>query len=236
MSIEAVVERVQKLLSLSKSSNVHEAAAAAAAANRLIDQHRLSEADLEIQGQTEEPIEEDGGYIYESGKITPWKHQLMHVLIKHYGLSHWNDNTYATGRQVSRFKLIGRKSDILVAKYMFTWLTIECQRLSNVEAKGKGRIYVSSYCEGFVSGVAAQLKISRTEAQKDATSQAIILMDSRSVAAKLFMDQLHANLVYSKSKSLRHVHREAFVQGQVQGQNLHLGQSLSGGPPKLLGK
>lgn len=47
MSMSPIIEKVQKLLSLSKSSNAHEAAAATAAANKLIDQHRLTMADLD---------------------------------------------------------------------------------------------------------------------------------------------------------------------------------------------
>ena len=58
MSTAAIIEKVQKLLALSQSQNANEAAAAAAAANKLIDQYRLSESDLEVQGQAEEPVEE----------------------------------------------------------------------------------------------------------------------------------------------------------------------------------
>lgn len=228
-----IIERVQKLLALSKSNNKHESIAAAGAANKLIDQYRLSVADLEVQGEVIEPIEEDLGYIYETGKLTPWKHLLMHRLISHYGLACFNNATYLTGRLVSRFKVIGRKSDITVAKYMFVWLTTECQRLANVEAKGRGRIYVSSYCEGFVSGVADQLKASRVEVQKDATSAAIVLVNSRTEEAKNFMNSLH-NLRDNKAVSQRRVNYGAFAQGQKQGQSLHLGQSLSNTAPKLL--
>jgi hypothetical protein len=233
MSIESVVDRVQKLLALSKSSNANEAANAAGLANKLIDTYRLSVADLEVQGEVIEPIEEDGGYIYETGKLTPWKHQLMHRLISHYGLAHFNDNIYPGGRKVSRFKVIGRKSDITVAKYMFVWLTTECQRLANVEAKGMGRIYVSSYCEGFVSGVSEQLKASRSEVQRDASSEAIVLVNARSEEAKSFMNSLH-NLIHDKTVSQRRVNYGASAQGQKQGQSLHLGQSLGNSAPKLL--
>lgn len=234
MSTSAIIEKVQKLLALSHSANANEAAAAAAAANRLIDQYRLSEADLEIQGQTEEPLEEDAGYIYESGRITPWKRTLVHVLVNHYGLSHWNDTSYKTGRKVSRYRLIGRKSDITVAKYMFAWLTSECQRLSAIEAAGMGRVYVASYCDGFVNGVATQLKSSRQEVAAQASSAALVKIDQRAEEAKKFMYQLHDNLVYKKQTSLRQTDALAFYRGEARGKSIHLGQSLGGGAPKLL--
>lgn len=235
MSLSTVVEKVQKLLALSTSSNPNEAAAAAAAANKLIDQYRLSEADLEIQGQAEEPIEEDDGYVYESGKITRWKSNLAMNLASHYGLYLWNDNYWPQGRQVSRYRLVGRKSDITICKYMFTWLTMECQRLADLYAKGQGRIYVASYCAGFVSGVSEQLAVSRKEVQGDASSAALVKINERSQLAKVFANQLHTNLKAKKSYSHSRIDGEAYASGQVSGRNVHLGQHLGAGGTKLLG-
>lgn len=236
MSISPIVDRVQKLLALSKSDNPNEAAAAAAAANKLIDQYRLSEADLEIQGQAEEPLEEDEGYIYESGKITRWKSNLVMELVSHYGLYVWNDNYWPKGRQVSRYRLVGRKSDITIAKYMFSWLVLECQRLADLYAKGQGRVYVASYCSGFVNGVTEQLKASRKEVQAEASAGALVKINERSELAKLFAKSLHNNLVTRKSYSHGQTDREAFASGQVSGRNIHLGQSLGAGGAKLLSK
>lgn len=233
--IKAVVEKVQKLLSLSKSTNANEAAAAAHAANRLIDQYRLSNADLEIESSIQELLEEDEGYIYESGKVTPWKQQLMRRLISHYGLYHWNDTSFATGRQVSRFRLVGRRSDIEIAKYMFAWLTMECQRLSNMEVRGHGRVAVSSYCEGFVKGISDQLSLSREEAKKEATSEAIVRIDARSAEAEKYLYQIRTNLVIAKSKSYRRINPTAFAMGKIRGEEIHLGKSLvTGNVTKLL--
>lgn len=236
MNISAVVDRVQKLRALSKSSNANEAAAAAAAANKLIDAYRLSEADLELQGQVEEPIEEDGGHIYETGKITRWKHCLVSALVDHYGLYVWNDICFPKGRQVSRYRLVGRKSDITVAKYMFAWLTAECQRLADLYAKGQGRVYVASFCSGFVNGVSLQLNASRQEVQKNASAGALIKINARSAAAEEFCLTLRKNLKKGKSFSQSQVDINAFLEGRETGKNLHLGSSLSGGAPKVLGK
>lgn len=234
MSSTSVIEKVQKLLALSKSQNANEAAAAAAAANRIIDQYRLSESDLEIAGQIEEPIDEDEGFIYESGKITPWKAALVGVLARHYGLAYWNDNHYPEGRKVSRYKLVGRKTDMEVTKYLFSWLLLECQRLSDQHAKGQGRIYVASYCNGFVVGIAEQLRNSREAIKQTATSAALIKLDSRAEEAKEFMHRLHSNLVSSKTKSYSHVNPTAFAAGKTSGQSVHLGQTLGGKATKLL--
>lgn len=235
MSLSPIIEKVQKLLALSKSANVNEAAVAAGIANRLIDQYRLSTADLECSSEMEEAFEEDDGYIYESGKITPWKARLVHVLVAHYGCAYFNHESYATGRKVTRYRLVGKRSDIAIAKYMFAWLTAECSRLADLEAKGQGRVFVGSYCMGFVRGVAAQLKASRADAQNEATSAAIVKIDSRAAAAKAALYKMHTNLVSKKSTSSAQINHQAYGMGHSKGNSIHLGSSLSGGT-KLLGK
>ena len=237
MSNVAIIEKVQKLLALSKSSNANEAANAAGLANKLIDQYRLSIADIENDAQGDiECVEEDSDFIYESGKVTPYKKSLVYVLAKHYGCVYWNDASYATGRCVTRYRLVGKRSDIGICKYMFAWLTAECKRLADIEAKGRGRVFVGSYCQGFVNGIASQLKTSRTEAQRGATSSAIVKIDAREAESKDALYKLHTNLVTKKSHSQARIDPNAFYQGQIKGQNMHLGASLNSGGTKALGK
>jgi hypothetical protein len=237
MSVSPIIEKVQKLLALSKSSNAHEAANAAGLANKLIDQYRLSAVDLESNLEEElEPIEEDSEYIYESGKITAWKSLLVSILVRHYGCAYWNDTTYTSGRKVSRYRLVGKRSDIGIARYMFSYLTAECSRLAELEAKGCGRVFVGSYCQGFVRGVGEQLKASRVEAQKTATSTSIIKIDARESEATEALYKLHNNLRTVKSSSHAQIDWNAYSMGKTKGQNLHLGASLNSGGTKALGK
>ncbi|GCE83023.1 DUF2786 domain-containing protein [Komagataeibacter diospyri] len=46
MSQKAVMERLKKLIALSRSSNAHEAAAALARAQQLMREHKITEDDL----------------------------------------------------------------------------------------------------------------------------------------------------------------------------------------------
>jgi hypothetical protein len=230
--LSSVIEKVQKLLALSNSSNPNEAAAAAAKANQLIDQYRLSAEDF-ATGEFD-PLTEDSDYIYQTGKVTPWKSILISVLTTHYGVAYFNDTAYPEGRKISRFKLVGRTSDIQIARYMFAWLTMECQRLADSQAKGLGRVFVASYCEGFVRGVAEQLKASRQEVQKEASSSAIVKLDERLKESEKFM-YAGRKLRTTRTTSQRRQDPLAFNAGKQQGQNIHLGQSLGTSKPKLLG-
>lgn len=231
MSIQSVIEKVQKLLALANSSNPNEAATAAAVANKLIDQYRLNESDIQDSSNM---IVEDQDPIYTSGRVTRWKSMLVGVLAHHYGVAHYISATYPEGRKISNYKLVGRKSDIEVTRYMFSWLLNECQRLAIQQTKGLGKIFISSYCEGFVTGVSLQLKASRQEATKDASNTAIVQLNSRLKDSRAFMYQSH-NLKTSKYKSNNQIDHNAFSAGQKQGQNVHLGQSLGSQRMRLLG-
>lgn len=238
MSIENIISKVQKLLALANSSNANEAATATALANKLIDQYRLSEADLSTDHSEIDPMMEDNGFVYETGRIIPWKQSLVTVLSSHYGCAVFNSVTYPNGRKVSRFKLVGRKSDITIVNYMFAFLSAECSRLCEKEAYGQGKIFAASYCAGFVAGIRQQLSESRKEAEKAASSNAIVAINNRQKEASDFMNSLY-RLKSAKGGSSARTDYGAFNAGLRQGKNLHLGAGLNSasnsGGVRLLG-
>lgn len=223
MELSSVISRVQKLLALSTSSNANEAAIAAAKANKLIDEYRLTESELNVNNPNNDPLIEDDSYIYETGRIIPWKNYLVSVLTDHYGCTCFNQFIAPKGRKISQYKLIGKKSDVQIVKYMFTWLMNECQRLSDIHAKGKGHVYVFSYCEGFVAGIKRQLELSRKELQQatHSSAAAMVLLDSRKSEAELFMNKLY-KLKANKGSSARRLNSEAFMNGKIQGENFDI--------------
>ena len=227
-SISEVIEQIKKLQALSTSSNANEAAAAAAAANRLIDKYRVSQYDLESSIQFEEPIIQDSDPLYQTGRITAWKSHLVYVLTKHYGVAYYNDVSFPKDRKVSNYRMVGKASDIQIVRYMFSWLSMECDRLAAKEAKGSdmGRVYVASYQEGFVAGVAKQLEISRQEIKKEASAAAMIKIDARYQLSKDEMYKLVPSLKSVKSSSARQINGSAFAKGMEKGKSIHLGATL----------
>lgn len=160
---------------------------------------------------------------------------MCHVLVSHYGCAAWNDATWISGRKYSRYRVVGRRSDIQIVKYFYSWLTLECERLSQKEARGMGKVFANSYCEGFVIGIAQQLKARRLEVQAQASSSAIVKLDERSNLARQELDRLHTNLKKDTSYSYSQRDVKAFGLGQNSGKNIHLGSSLSSsGGSKLL--
>jgi hypothetical protein len=228
-NISAVIEKVKKLQRLANgSSNPNEAATAAAAANKLIDQHRLEQS--EINSETEEDIFEDDDSVYESGRITQWKSSLVCALAKHYGCAIFNSKTYRS----NKYKLVGRKSDVEVVKYMFAWLCLEIDRLSDRASKEKhldrsaGKIFSNSFCVGAVTGVREQLEKSRKEVVQNYSgdSSAIVKLNNRANEAEEWLRNAH-RLKSSGNRSKAYLDSRAYDAGKISGSNIHLGAGLN---------
>lgn len=233
MDTQVIIERVKKLLSLSQSSNLHEASAAAAAANKLIDQYRISQEDL---SDKEEEIVEDTSYIYENGRAVYWKSGLVLFLANHYGCAVINKvGCGLNGRRTNNYQIIGRKSDIQITRYMFNWLLLESQRLSKKECVGKGHKFSNSYCTGFVCGINEQLVKSRQELKQQVDEKSIVALDSRVQKAKEFMrEKYHPTNDSSKRQSS--IDASAYSSGFSQGKSFHLGGRMESGQNiKMLG-
>ena len=239
MSLQDIIEKVQKLRNLSKSSNINEATTAAALADKLISEYRLSEAELNTDTNSSNDILiEADNYLYESGRITTWKSNLATRLAKHYGCALYNDWTTHNYRMYSRYKLVGKKSDIEIVNYMFSWLQSEITRLILKEGKGKGKVFCNSYCLGAVAGISHQLEQNKKDQTKTAeqTNQmtALVALNNRHKQAEDFMNSLH-NLKTTKNRTYNQINSGAFKQGEKQGKSIHLGKSLEGSC-KMLGK
>lgn len=157
MSIEAVIGKIQKLRRLARSTNLNEAAAAAAAADRLIQEYGLAEAELQAEGKTEKeaPVE-DSSPLASWRRAPTWQRILATRLIRHYDCAGYMRWAWAGGEQVLQHCVVGRPTDMAAARYMYGWLTVEIERLAQLH-RGKGRSYLDSFRRGAVQGVCDKL-------------------------------------------------------------------------------
>ncbi len=82
------MEKVRKLRALATSSNIHEAAAAAALAEHLLHEHELEEADVPATNGEEprERAELAGEYLDSHGaNVTRWRSMLANYLARVHG-------------------------------------------------------------------------------------------------------------------------------------------------------
>jgi hypothetical protein len=174
MSRERIIERVRKLLALSNSSNEHEAALAAAHAQRLLAEHNLSMSELEIQeegaGETELQV---------ARTVPKWLSSLFAIVATAFDCLPIVTTTHAC----SRLRFIGVGEDPGVATCTLQYLIKELRRLASgylrsleaahnrLSATDRQRIR-SSYLLGGVQGVQQTLAAQKT--RTPTTSQALV--------------------------------------------------------------
>lgn len=172
-SVAAVIEKIKKLLKLSKSDNVNEAATAASQAQRLMDEYRVSAEALQ---EAREPITEaaeplDGDR--RGTRVVPWKLHLAAHISK--------SNGCATLVQGSALLMIGRESDAAVSRYLYAFCVHEITRLAKRDAKGKGAAYINQYRLGCVGAILEKLGVFR-QSQRDlnpAARSALVITNAR---------------------------------------------------------
>jgi hypothetical protein len=212
--LQKVIEKVKKLRALaSNNQNENEVKAATEAANRLFQDHRLSEAMLEASGAiSNDPFLRKA--IYTAQNRSSWKEKIIMGLCDQYGACFYYRQTQAEytdeyqealeyynsappnirknltppedGRLLE-YIVCARESDFAIIEYMFNFLTEEGYRLSKMRNVGGGVAFGKSYLEGFGDGVYQQLhelQKAAKEAQNAANSTAMVLLSNRKKEAQ----------------------------------------------------
>lgn len=227
---QRILERIRALFVLGTSDNPNEAANAVAAAQRLMDEYRLSRED--IPSTAEEPIEELGTSIYIGRRRNYLKSGLLKGLADLNGCVAFTQLERSTG-SVS-LHLVGRRTDMLVTRYMFDYLMREILRLSklNVEGRGHTRTYVNAYRVGCAQGALDRLEKERKETA--AGTQGALVVRTQLEKVRDWV-QTHQNLGKGPSmKAPEDAH--ATRAGYRDGQTIQVSQGLhSGDTPAMLG-
>jgi hypothetical protein len=125
---EPILQRIKKLLELAADpANEHEAASAAAHAQRLMFKYNIDQAALESIGKADaKKIERESVEAgYTPGTGMDWRISLAAAIAK-YGFG--QVIIHGTGKW-TRFSFIGRKDDVEAMKATYTYLTVELARL-----------------------------------------------------------------------------------------------------------
>lgn len=161
MTQTEALDRVQKLLRLAKSDNPNEAAAAAAMAQRVMDQYKLDLAMLatsepeEKIGIDPDPLERD---------YAGWKSWLSQVIAKL--------NACSVYKSAGSLVIVGRQSDIQTVRYIYQWLVLEVERLTAKTPRGQGKTWYNNFRLGMVDVLAKRLEASKKETETQARANA----------------------------------------------------------------
>jgi hypothetical protein len=186
----AVIAKVRKLLALADDAGATEGEAtnAAAAAQRLIELHRLDVATLEAGEGDAPPLPEEtivNEPLIEGGaptakRIVSWRGQLTGGIAKSNGCRHyWH---VESGKGV-HLRIVGPASRLASVRYLYAYLSHEIDRLGTEAARGNGRAYGNAWRLGCAQRVSERLRESVKAARVEARTRA--KADSGAALARL---------------------------------------------------
>ncbi len=237
MERENIIEKVRALRNLAQNSaaTVDEAAAAARAAELLIQKHSLAETELDAIRENSEPISDDDKPLTDWGqRQTVWQNILIHGLAHAYNCESvfkWDKfghpGIYA----------IGRKSDVELLRYQYAFFVLELTRLSHNLApkgltRGEGKTWHNSFYRGAVRAILDSLKKAKQEVRAQANSDALVIIDQHMQAIEAFKAQKYPN---STTKQFGgNLNPDAYRTGMQAGANLNPKPGLGPGVRGLL--
>lgn len=189
MNYEEALDKAIKCLKLSKSSNQHEAALAAARAQEIIDKYNLSVDDISEGGEPKANKESivDFGWtdpLHEVCQVdTQWTIRLADIIAKQNACRcFWHTKPTSS----SCIKIVGRPSDVQAVRYLFEWLNREVRRLRRIECKGRSRKYQIDFSLGVVDTIYRKMHQQRKETietvKKEAANPFALVRVEQSIA------------------------------------------------------
>ena len=251
MAEPRILDKIEKLLRLSRSSNEHEAALAAARAAELMLEHQISEAELG-QGEALQIVDEP----MEAGKaLRSWRAIILIGLVEEFGCRSFKqvDRVVGihklTGERVSVKKVgvslhvLGRPDDVACVRYVFLYLVAEVKRLAATTWR-EGRRAVAGgsirkWHESFRLGAAfvirdriRGLRSRRLEEAAAAGCKALMVVREHDAAVQAAYDALQL-----ESRDVRRVgpsDLDGYYRGAAAGRAIDLGVRTAKGLPSPL--
>ena len=222
MEANPIIEKIRKLLALANSSNEHEAALAAAHAQRLLSEHNLAMADIESE---QKPQSADKVEAQVSKVLPKWVRHLI------YGVCITFDCQAIHHPATGKMTFIGVGADVQIAAYTFAYLDKTVRRLCS----GYMKVHVSgdvssrhrelkrqSYYLGAVSTI-----ISRLREQKAVTPTTPgALVPVKEALIRKAMSEIGPTRTVRNRRS--YIDSHAYTKGQQDGHTVGINKGISG--------
>ena len=188
-SPDDVLARVRKLLALAGSPNVHEAASAAAAAQALVERHRL-EGLLAAESAAEDPADPvtDGreAPLEAVRRLRRWKVALAAGLAEANGCLAYT----AIAGDETLLLLAGRAADRQAIADIWGWLVTRLEWLSASHGPGRSRAWHEAFRIGAAEVIAARLATARATVETTLSPAALVRIEpvraARAAAVEAF--------------------------------------------------
>jgi hypothetical protein len=235
---ENILARIKKLLSLSESSNENEAAAAAAKAQELmfkyeVEMSQVANLDLRPNEKVDEHnFDLDAG----ESKVANWRSWLFGAVAETSMCQpYFHRSSRGYGKRGKVYgRIIGRKSDVEVAQYTYSWLTNELERLSHQYMANQiywdqydSRKMRRSWLEGAAIGVSKKLREEfRSRSTESEASTALVVVRDKEIQD--WMED-HGLQLQSRKSTVSAQDRKAYAAGFQTGSSLSVRRGVSGG-------
>ncbi len=223
--MEKIIAKIQKLLALANSSNEHEAALAAAHAQRLLSEHNLAMADIESE---QKPQSADKVEAQVSKTLPKWVRHLSSGVCTAFDCQAIHHP--ATGKMT----FIGVGADVQIAAYTFSYLDKTVRRLCSSYMK----VHVSrdisnrhrelkrqSYYLGAVSTINNRL---REQKAVTPTTPGALVPVKEGLIKKAMNDLGPIRTVRSRRS---YIDPHAYTKGQQDGHNVGINKGITGSKP-----
>lgn len=172
-----IQDKIRKLLRLAESSNIHEASNAAAHAQKLMEEHKLSRAVLGDIYDEPQIVQQE---IADRGKLdrvvlgkfvrNDWRWSLACAVCMPNGCKPWVDYMMETsGRHLVAY---GHEHNLATVAYLYQFLGAEIDRLADMLASGEGRRYKNAFRYGAIDTIKQRLSEMQREARSTAKQTA----------------------------------------------------------------
>lgn len=211
--VAAVLLRVEKLLALATSTNVHEAALAAARARELIEAHRLEAllADrAAARGEGADPVGEE--VLEVAKRPRRWRTILAAALAESQACL-----VYSAARGgVEELRVVGRAADRAAVRTCFEGLAPRLEWLSASHGAGRSRAWHEAFRIGAAEAIAARLGEPTADASPASTA---LLVDDHAVRHAAVEACASSNLRLGPGRSLR-LDAHGYARGQAAAETL----------------
>jgi hypothetical protein len=214
-----LLERVEKLLRLATSNNVHEAAQAMARAQALIERHRLDDV---LRARADDPVIDDRDHPLDaSRRLRDWKIALAAVLADaNAATSYLLDR--GRGKEGSKaIILVGRRSDLDAVRALYAWYVPRIEALTLLHAR-PGPSVDRAWARGFRFGAVDALADALSKVNADIAAEpglvpsgAAARRAERASEAKQHLEELRLK----PAKSVK-VHAKGYEKGRAAGEAL----------------
>jgi hypothetical protein len=173
MERERIIDKLRKLNALKQSDNLGEAEAAAATAQRLIEQYRIETVELQVDLPPDEPIETQ--VLSDEGRnIAQWRAYLAGSVARANNCEILFRHSLTT-----RIMVVGVPEDIAIVTEMFGHLEAEVDRLALkfLKVNGGGKRAGNSFRYGAIVGIDGRLLRAKREAREGVASTALVRVD-----------------------------------------------------------